>query len=71
MNRKRTEPTEATHELDAALLHNEIARLAHAFWEERGCGDGSAEQDWLEAERQLQETQLREPLGLQTKSQAA
>jgi hypothetical protein len=71
MNKKLTEPTEGTRELDAALLHDEIARLAHALWEERGCGDGFAEQDWLEAERRLQETQLREPLGLQTKSQAA
>ena len=70
MNKKLTEPTEATRELNAALLHDEIARLAQALWEERGGGDGFAAQDWLEAERRLQET-LREPLGLQTKSQAA
>ena len=71
MSKKLTEPTEGTPELDVALLHDEIAKLAHALWEARGGGDGFAEQDWLEAERRVQETQLREPLGLQTKSQAA
>ena len=33
--------------------HEDIAALAYALWEERGRGDGGAEQDWLEAERQL------------------
>jgi hypothetical protein len=31
----------------------DIARLAYALWEQRGRVDGSADQDWLEAERQL------------------
>lgn len=38
-----------------APSHDEIARLAHALWEARGGGDGGAEEDWLEAERQLRE----------------
>ncbi len=29
----------------------EIAKLAYALWQHRGCGEGSAEQDWLEAEQ--------------------
>lgn len=33
--------------------HEDIAKLAYALWEERGRGDGGAEQDWFEAERQL------------------
>ena len=33
--------------------HEDIAILAYALWEERGGGDGGAEQDWFEAERQL------------------
>lgn len=37
-------PSEAT---------SDIAILAYQLWEERGRPDGSAEQDWLEAERQL------------------
>jgi len=31
----------------------EIARLAEKFWMERGRTEGSAEQDWLRAEREL------------------
>jgi Protein of unknown function (DUF2934) len=31
----------------------DIARLAYALWEARGGGDGSADEDWFEAERQL------------------
>jgi len=31
----------------------EIARLAEKYWMERGRTDGSAEQDWLRAEREL------------------
>jgi hypothetical protein len=38
-----------------APSHDDIARLAYALWEARRYGDGSAEQDWLEAERQLQQ----------------
>jgi hypothetical protein len=36
-----------------ALSHDDIAKLARAIWEARGGGDGGAEEDWLEAERQL------------------
>ena len=31
----------------------EIARLAHKYWHDRGRGDGHAEQDWLRAEGEL------------------
>jgi hypothetical protein len=31
----------------------EIARLAHKYWAERGFPHGSAEQDWLRAEQEL------------------
>jgi hypothetical protein len=33
--------------------HEEIAKLAYALWQQRGCPDGSAELDWFEAEEQL------------------
>jgi hypothetical protein len=43
-------------EVDRSLpSHDDIANLAHALWEARGGGDGGAEEDWLEAERTLQE----------------
>lgn len=32
----------------------EIANLAYVLWQQRGGIDGSAEQDWLEAERRVQ-----------------
>lgn len=35
--------------------HDDIAALAHALWEDRGGGDGQAEEDWLQAERMLQQ----------------
>lgn len=31
--------------------HDEIAQ--HELWRQRGCAEGSAEQDWFEAEEQL------------------
>lgn len=33
--------------------HEDIAVLAYSFWLERGQPDGSAEEDWLRAEREL------------------
>jgi hypothetical protein len=30
-----------------------IGELAYRLWQARGCPDGTAEQDWLEAEKQL------------------
>ena len=45
-----------THYAAAAPTHEDIARLAYALWETRGGkDDGLAEQDWLEAERQLRQ----------------
>jgi len=32
-----------------------IAELAYLYWQARGGQDGSADQDWLEAERELQQ----------------
>lgn len=37
-----------------ALNHEDVARLAHQFWEERGRPVGSSEIDWLRAEQELQ-----------------
>ena len=31
----------------------EIASLAYALWQERGCPEGSPEQDWIQAEAML------------------
>ena len=37
--------------------HEEIAALAYSLWEARGCPEGSAEEDWFNAERALNEQQ--------------
>jgi len=37
--------------------HEEIAVLAYSLWEARGCPEGSPEEDWLNAERVLNEQQ--------------
>ncbi len=36
-----------------ALNHQEVAKLAYLFWEERGRPFGSPEIDWSRAEREL------------------
>ena len=33
--------------------HRSIGELAYHLWQARGCPEGSAEQDWLNAEKQL------------------
>jgi hypothetical protein len=33
----------------------EIAALAHALWQARGCPDGSPDEDWYQAKRELAE----------------
>jgi len=33
--------------------HEQIAALAYSYWEARGRQGGSAEEDWLRAERKL------------------
>ncbi len=35
------------------ISQDDIAQLAYALWQRRGCLEGSAETDWLEAEAQL------------------
>jgi hypothetical protein len=37
--------------LYAALEHQAIAAIAHRYWRERGCPEGSAVEDWLRAEQ--------------------
>ncbi len=36
------------------LEHDDIAKLAYTYWQARGCPEGSPEEDWLRAERDLQ-----------------
>jgi hypothetical protein len=42
--------------------HRSIGELAYQLWQARGCPQGSAEQDWLEAERQLDAAPPKQPV---------
>ena len=33
--------------------HEQVAKLAHRFWNERGCQDGHHLEDWFRAEEEL------------------
>ena len=47
-----------------ALNHEDVARLAYRFWEERGSPFGSSEIDWHRAEQELQaRSETTEPVG--------
>ena len=37
----------------APLNEQDIANIAYQRWLDRGCPEGSAEEDWYEAEREL------------------
>ena len=37
----------------AMFGHAAIAALAHRLWQSRGCPDGSAEEDWFQASKEL------------------
>jgi hypothetical protein len=37
----------------AALEHERIAALAYLLWQERGCPEGSPDEDWLRAEQHI------------------
>jgi hypothetical protein len=39
--------------LDAGRDQEAVSRLAHSYWEARGCQGGSPEEDWFRAEQEL------------------
>jgi hypothetical protein len=45
-------------------MQEDIARLAYALWQERGCPIGSPESDWFEAEQKLVRSAERRESGL-------
>jgi hypothetical protein len=61
--RQDSEPNRPTHTAGASdpqvpetSMHEDIAKLAYGLWQERGCPQGSAEGEWLEAERNFRES---------------
>ena len=51
-------PGSVQRETKQAAIQNspeqDIANLAYALWQERGCPEGSPEQDWIRAEELIQ-----------------
>jgi len=47
--------TDGKHQTDphGAIQSQEIANLAYSYWLARGCPEGSPDQDWLRAEKDL------------------
>jgi hypothetical protein len=46
-------PVTVEEALLSRTLHENIAALAFALWQERGCPEGSPELDWFRAEEEL------------------
>jgi hypothetical protein len=64
---QRSVPAAETEISDAVLnisetvagpSRDEVARLAYLYWLERGCQNGSAEEDWFRAEQQLRQRSI-------------
>jgi Protein of unknown function (DUF2934) len=51
--RRRSSAKSAAEAANNPITPQDIARLAHSYWEARGGTGGSPEDDWLRAEREL------------------
>ena len=49
----KVETLSAPPQPQPVVSHDEVARLAHRFWHERGRVDGHHEEDWYRAEQEL------------------
>jgi hypothetical protein len=58
MARKSTKPIlvtdNASNSSETANSTSDIAALAYELWQQRGCPEGSPEEDWYQAERKIQ-----------------
>jgi hypothetical protein len=52
-SRLHKKATPVTAPVEVTVSHEEIAKLAYALWESRGCPAGTGEEDWFAAETQL------------------
>ena len=46
-------PETAALSAEPQSVHEQIASLAYALWQQRRCPDGSPEEDWFQAEKDL------------------
>jgi hypothetical protein len=47
------DPELSTPLAESGPTPEQIASLAYALWQERGCPEGSPQEDWLRAEQEL------------------
>lgn len=54
-NANQLSPTQnaSSAQPEANAIEQQIAQLAYVLWQQRGCIEGSPEQDWFEAERRV------------------
>ena len=52
-SKKASTETATLLEAPVTLDHEQIALVAYAIWQAKGCPDGSSEADWIQAEREL------------------
>jgi len=51
---RQTHAAAADHGLET-FGHSDIAALAHQYWQARGCPQGSSDEDWFHAVRELRQ----------------
>ena len=64
MQQQVEKPTASVETINVAALaetaepqnREQIAALAHALWQARGCPDGTPDEDWLQAEQEIAES---------------
>jgi hypothetical protein len=51
-------PTTVLEEISRSEIEQEIAALAHKLWEDRGCPEGTPEEDWFRAEHEITKSKV-------------
>jgi len=46
-------PETSAQSAEPQHVREQVASLAYALWEQRGCPEGSPEEDWFRAEQEL------------------
>ncbi len=67
----RNEPQRESAPVETVPTYEEIAALAYRLWQEGGCRDGYADEDWARAERLLREGGERAGGGLASSGEAS
>jgi len=44
-----------------SMIHKRISERAHQLWEERGCPEGSPDEDWFMAKREIEGPKAADP----------